>query len=95
MKVIGKYGPGTVKRDLGCGYTVELLMFIWMSALAMVDEVSWESACESVLLSFFWAPDTFEKLMKALLLPLKVFAFKSKEFIDLLKSIQNSCKIDK
>lgn len=40
MKVIGKYGPETVKRDLGCGYTVELLMSIRMSALAMVDEVS-------------------------------------------------------
>lgn len=46
-------------------------------------------------LSLFLGPRAFEKLMNAILLPLKVTAFKFKEFIDPLKPIQNSCNIDK
>lgn len=53
-----------------------------MLASVMGDEVSWGNKCESVLLSFFWVSDTLEKLMNAILLPLKVFAYTFKEFTD-------------
>lgn len=42
---------------------------------------------------FFGKPDTLKKLMKAILLPLKVFALQLKKFIDPLKPIHNSCEV--
>lgn len=69
-------------------------MSIHISASAM-GMMSAGGAHVNQSLAFFWVPDAFEKLMNAILLPLKVTAFKFKEFIDPLKPILNSCNIDK